>query len=357
MATFPATVNAEKVKKQILTVLNIDSQGMNMNAVQLGNLVRIEVDKLDTFEVTDRYDVVYLLNKSKVDATNCYGKICLVESGKAINSDKMIGGSIETYNNSIVVTLKLIDVKTETVEKTYIREYLNLPNEIQNIIMVSVREMFNKPNSPELVTQLTKPYNIDNIINNPNKEKLNLSGPRMGFVAFAGKISNILVANKSNGGYELAYPALFQVGYQYEIQYLSEGNFSAICEFVPMISGFDQNTFIPSITIMNGLRNVQNGWELAVGPTFNIVRQARGFYVGNKWYKLDEPESQGITEHGDIVTREDSRGNLRIKSLFVVAVGKTFKSGKLNIPVNIYAIPGVDGFRFGVSFGYNAKKQ
>ena len=97
-----------------------------MNPTQLGNLVRIEVDKLDSFEVTDRYDVAYLLDKNKVNASNCYGKICLLETGKAISTDKMLGGSIETYSNTIVVTLKLINVKSESVEKTYIKEFLNL---------------------------------------------------------------------------------------------------------------------------------------------------------------------------------------------------------------------------------------
>jgi hypothetical protein len=39
-----------------------------------------------------------------------------------------------------------------------------------------------------------------------------------------------------------------------------------------------------------------------------------------------------------------------------VAFGKTIKSGKLNIPINAWAtIPNSDGFRIGVSFGYNSK--
>ena len=37
--------------------------------------------------------------------------------------------------------------------------------------------------------------------------------------------------------------------------------------------------------------------------------------------------------------------------------GKTFKSGKLNIPVNVYVIPSKDGIRMGASFGFNAKRR
>jgi len=353
----PAEVQAQTVKskKQTLTILNIDSQGMNMNPTQLGNLVRIEVDKLDSFEVTDRYDVAYLLDKNKVNASNCYGKICLLETGKAISTDKMLGGSIETYSNTIVVTLKLINVKSESVEKTYIKEFLNLPEEIQSIIRISVREMFNLPNPPELLSQLTKPYNYESIINNPKKEKLNLSGPRMGFIALTGTVSKIFMNPKSEGGYEAAYPAMFQFGYQFEAQYLSEGNFSALFEMVPMISGFDQSMIIPSFTLMNGLRNVANGWEFALGPTFNYIHEASMYSSNGKWFLADD-WNLATPNPNQVVTREDSRGNLKIRSQFVVAVGKTFKSGKMNIPVNMYVMPGRDGIRFGVSFGYNAKR-
>jgi hypothetical protein len=41
---------------------------------------------------------------------------------------------------------------------------------------------------------------------------------------------------------------------------------------------------------------------------------------------------------------------------FIVAVGKTFKSGRLNIPVNMYVVPSKDGIRMGASFGFNAKR-
>ena len=55
----------------------------------------------------------------------------------------------------------------------------------------------------------------------------------------------------------------------------------------------------------------------------------------------------------DVVKRLDSRGNLVTVPSFVVAIGKTFKSGKLNIPVNAFFIPNSDGHRFGISVGFN----
>jgi hypothetical protein len=86
------TVNLFGQKRKSITVLNIDTHGLNYSPEQLGNLVRLELEKLDTFEVMDRYDVSYLVKKNNLDITNCYGKIGLVETGKIINSKYMLSG-------------------------------------------------------------------------------------------------------------------------------------------------------------------------------------------------------------------------------------------------------------------------
>ena len=47
----------------------------------MGNLVRMELDKLQKYEVVDRYDVAYLIEKNDLKIDNCFGKICLLEIG------------------------------------------------------------------------------------------------------------------------------------------------------------------------------------------------------------------------------------------------------------------------------------
>jgi len=53
----------------------------------------------------------------------------------------------------------------------------------------------------------------------------------------------------------------------------------------------------------------------------------------------------------------DSRGKITYHTGFVFAAGKSFKSGKMNIPVNAFVIPSNNGIRFGLTFGYNARKN
>jgi hypothetical protein len=349
---------AENVKPKVV-VLNFDSKIPSYEPAAMGNLVRIELEKLDTFDVMDRYDVTYLVQKNGLNINDCYGKICLVELGKSLGVDKMLTGSVEVFGPSIVYTMRFIDVKTGTIELTQVTEFLNQQNEIQTMTAVMLRELFNRPVDPNVISQLTKPDSYDARARTPVTEKINLSGPRMGATFFTGETATILEAPKSQGGYK-AFPLMFQFGYQFEKQYLSAGQFQALFEFIPNITGLDQGLFIPSFTIMNGLRMNRNGWEFAFGPTFNVVRKDFGYYSNNQWITRSEWNqanvNTGLTPP-TFTERLDSRGDYKLGSNFVFGFGKTFRSGNLSIPVNVYAIPGRAGWRFGLSFGYNSRNH
>ncbi|MCE3228277.1 MAG: hypothetical protein K0S32_2828 [Bacteroidetes bacterium] len=355
-------LNAQSVvKKQNLTVLNIDAKNVGADAVTMGNMVRIELEKLDTFAVMDRYDVQYLVEKNKISVANCYGQTCLTEVGQIIGAEKMFGGTIEQMGKTIMVTYRLIDVKEKRIEKTYVHEFLNLPEEIQNIVKLSIAEMFGRKYDNALMDKLSKKYEFDNSNNNPNQERLRLDGPRMGFVSYTGGLYDRIQEGKNSGGFD-AFPAMFQFGYQFEKQYLNEGKVQALFEFVPMITGLDQGYFIPSATLLHGIRSNINGWEFAFGPTFNLMPFAYGYYdesgnwnLNSDWNK--SPENAGITNPHETTKRLDSRGVYELRSSFVLAAGRTFRSGKLNIPVNAFVIPGKDGWRFGLSFGFNSKNK
>jgi hypothetical protein len=348
-------------KKPTLTILSIDIAGFKSDAQQMGNLVRTELEKLDTFDVMDRYDVAYMVDKNKLNINGCYGKLCLTEIGEIIKSDKMLSGSVEIYPKSIIYTLRLIDVKTKAIEKTTVLEFLSLPDELQAFTNVIVRTMFDRPVDKNLLEKLTQRNGFDNAINNPKKDRLRLDGPRLGFVSYTGNIANILQADKSVGGFE-AFPLMFQFGYQFEKQYLNEGKVQALFEFVPLITGVDQGYFIPGFTLLHGLRSNVNGWEFALGPTVNLSPKSKGYYdQSNVWHRENEwnndPDHEGVKNPFQIRERLDSRGDYMLQSGFVLAFGRTFKSGKLNLPVNAYVIPGKDGFRIGASLGFNAKNK
>ena len=336
-----------------LTVLNIDTKDAGYDPVQMGNIVRLEVDKLKIFQVTDRYDVIYLVTKNKLNIDDCYGKICLVEIGNEIKTDKILTGSFEHIGELLIVSLRLIDIKSKTIEKSFIKEYLYLPSEIQLIARVSIRELFNLENDSSLVSKLSKKEIFESTISNPYKKRLKLDGPRMGYTYFTGQLADYIKGPKNDGGFE-SIPAMFQFGYQFETQYLNEGNFQALFEFIPIVTGFDQGLFIPSIAVLNGLRNNKNGWEFAFGPTFSFIQEAEGAYINGQWVIKD---ANNTLPGRNTEKRVDSRGELNFRPGFVVACGKSFRSGRLNIPVNAFIVPSRDGMRYGLSFGFNSKNK
>lgn len=340
--------------KPTVTILNLDSKGIPTDAQQLGNILRTEIEKLDTFDVTDRYDVNYLTEKNKLNVNNCFGKMCLLEVAKIIPTDYMITGSVELINQNILVTLRLINIQKQNIEKTTIEEFNDLPNEVQAMIKITARKMFNLSNNEDLLAKLTKRFDYENTLNNPNKNRINLEGPRFGYTYLIGKENEVLSRSKQEGGYN-ANPAMFQFGYQFEKQYLNEGNYQALFEFLPMITGVDQQLIIPSLTFLNGFRNNKNGWEIAFGPTIGLVSKLDGADYNGRFYSKKDLQTMNITNL-KTEKRLDSRGDLELTGAIIVAFGKTIKSGRLNIPLNFWAtIPNNDGFRIGLSFGYNSK--
>jgi hypothetical protein len=340
--------------KQKAVVLNFDAKNVGYDPTQMGNLVRLELEKLDTFDVMDRYDVTYLVQKNNLQINNCYGKICLVELGRQLGADKMLTGSIEVYGDAIIYTMRFIDVKSEAIEITQVTEFLNMQNEIQTMTSVMLREMFGRPVDANVKSQLIKPDSYDARARVPVTERVRLDGPRMGATVFTDKTAAIISAPKNQGGFDAA-PVMFQFGYQFEKQYLAAGEFQALFEFIPMVTGLDQGIFIPSFTVMNGMRMNRHGWEVGFGPTFTLITREEGAYVNNEWIRRTEYDPIVHGPNPNFINRLDSRGDVYLNSAFIFAVGKTFRSGNMNIPVNLYGVPGRDGWRVGISFGYNAR--
>lgn len=141
----------------------------------------------------------------------------------------------------------------------------------------------------------------------------------------------------------------------------------------------EQGEFIPSITIMNGFRFGKAGWEFAFGPGFGLKKTSAGFFdtkglIGRSgqyinrsdWNEyLVENHSDNLTltpedidESYNFDTRyADKRGDLAINTSFVFAFGRTFRSGALNIPVNVFYSSQKGGGMAGLSVGFNIMKK
>ena len=347
--------------KPSIAVIDIDVRGHKMNGAQAIQFAINELMRINQYEVMDRYDIEYLSKRDTLSLSGCFSKICLKEIGQKLKVDKMFTGSISQLGDNLNITLRILDVKTGVFELVKIKEFLIIPGSELQMMRICLNEMFNIANDQDLVNKLTKRTEFDNTINNPYTLRLRSDGPRMGVTYATGYLSDVLTRSEYEGGYG-GNPYMFQFGYQFEKQYLNEGDFQALFEFIPMITGLDQGQFIPSVTLLNGLRNNTNGWEFAFGPTFSLSKYADGylsddnkFIVTPQFGKTLEEEANTLSK--SIENRPDSRGTTQITYGFLFAAGKTIKSGKLNLPVNLFVVPGNNGLRFGISLGWNGKER
>ncbi len=379
IAAMVFTANIFAQTKQSAAVLNIDSKGIVNNSEEMGYLVRLELEKTGVYSVLDKYEVKEIATANKIDLVNCFSKSCLIETGKLLKVEKMVSGNVERFGEKIVISLRLIDVESGKVEKNESTEYLNLP-EIQKMVAISVKKLVGQEPDPNMVKLL---IDYDVPVESP-KNTLKLNGPRFGFSHTLGDAGKILTeSDPKKGGFDM-FPATFQFGWQQEFQYISAGNFQALVENIFLIGGLESGKFIPSYTPLLGFRfgKGTGAWEFAFGPSFRIVKSTKGFYdtgygdnnqlimstheedrgkfyMNSEFSNLPDSVRKGYNYQNPYSTIErlDSRGDFKLDAGLVIAVGRTFHSGYLNIPVNAYIAPRKSGTTVGVLVGFNIQKK
>ena len=343
-------------------IVSVYTQGVKISPDMAESLMRIEVTKTGKFNVIDKLDMLEVLTENQIDVSNCFGKKCLTTVGSQAGVDKMITGAIENLGKKIVITVKLLDVKTGNYDKIAIEEFINLDTEVQTMMQITMNKALGIENDPDLLNNFV-------YFNQPPEAPITYiknNGPRMGLSHVTGKTAKILSASENLGGWGMNSPVvLSQIGYQFEGSYLSAGNFQALIEGLIFINGIEKEMFSPSLALLNGFRSSKNGWEFGFGPTFRITQQAEGYYLGDTlggngydvvedWVSIvGNSAPDGYTKKW----RTDSRGQARFKTGWVWAIGKTFHSGYLNIPVNLFYSSGREGGYVGLSMGFNITKK
>jgi hypothetical protein len=145
----------------------------------------------------------------------------------------------------------------------------------------------------------------------PLTKTISLEGPRVGFTSLSpGVIDKLKESN-----FELR-PLITQFGWQFEKQFYSKGSgLAALNEWVVLVGGLEQGHVIPSLNWIVGLRT-KDGAEFGVGPNLTPAGAA-----------------------------------------LAVAAGVTFRTGGLNIPMNVALVPSRDGVRLSVLSGFNFRRR
>lgn len=138
--------------------------------------------------------------------------------------------------------------------------------------------------------------------------ELSRSGPRFGITWLAPGVQDTLSSRLDTK----IQPVITQFGWQYERQFASlENGPVALNEWILLVGGLDQGVFLPSLTWLVGIRT-RSQYELGVGPNATPAGVA-----------------------------------------LAVSVGKTFRAGALNVPLNLAVVPSRFGPRVSMLTGFN----
>ena len=150
-----------------------------------------------------------------------------------------------------------------------------------------------------------------------------LAGPRLGLTFIgAGPVADFLhegfdFDDDRDGKHGSTGPAFTtQYGWQWESRFTSGTEFVGLVEWVLVVGGMEKGKFMPSASSIVGFRNA-DGLELGMGPNLSF-------------------------------------GGLGM----VFGIGMNYKSGNLNLPVNIIVVPPKEDSGFAISFmlGFNMGK-
>jgi hypothetical protein len=139
-----------------------------------------------------------------------------------------------------------------------------------------------------------------------------LSGPRFGLTLLADGVVKRLAERNVQVG-----PHISQFGWQFEKQFYTRdsGGVTMVTEWVTLVGGLEQNVVLPSLSWIVGVRT-RDGAEFGVGPN--------------------------ITPAG---------------TALVLATGMTFRTGAMNVPINVAVVPSKSGTRVSVISGFSLRRR
>jgi hypothetical protein len=362
------TAYSQEKQKASIAVALPHLENFNVSREIVAKLIQIELIKLEEYRVYDEFDMKEATDSDERFLTDCYGKNCLIGLGMKLGVDYIVSSSVLVFGGKSVITMKFIEVKTGEIFKSDVREFIEDNKEVQRMMQLMVREMHGIKVHSEDLARIK--YDEQPIIKD-NVGLVNNNGPRVGYSFFTGDLAEFARRPEDQGGMDI-FPSAALIGYQLEKQYIGTENFSALGEVLFMVSGLEKGYALPSLTLMNGFRFGKAGWEIAFGPGFGIKRTSDGFFdtdglygeAGQYWRVSDFRNSN----HYDIELNPepaygirdvlDNRGNrVSLNTRWVMAFGRTFRAGGLNIPVNVFYSSMKNASMIGLSVGFNVVKN
>ncbi len=183
---------------------------------------------------------------------------------------------ILTYKNGTEAKVKVIEVTSSEVK---FKRYDNIDGPLYTILKSDLfmikyengtKEVFSAPPKTETVpsanVQETKDIGYD---------RIRYNGPRVGFTVLgSGSVKDRL----KDDGYS---SIITQFGWQFETRIFTlESGTSGLVEWVLLVGGVEKGLFLPSASMLIGIREGKKGFEFGLGPNLSVTGIGMAFAVG-----------------------------------------------------------------------------
>jgi len=134
-------LNAQQAVKRI-AVLELMGQGISQAGAQtLTERLRSRLVNTKAFHVLEREQMDEVLKEQGFQQSGCVSDECLVEIGRLVGVEQMVGGSIGKIGQTYTLDLRIIDVSSGRIVKTVSHDYRGDADGLLEVLETAAREI------------------------------------------------------------------------------------------------------------------------------------------------------------------------------------------------------------------------
>lgn len=136
-----SVLQAQQVVKRI-AVLELQGQGVSESEAQtLTDRLRSRLVNTNAFHVLEREQMDEILKEQGFQQSGCVSDECLVEIGRLVGVEQMVGGSIGKIGQTYTLDLRIIDVTSGRIVKTVSNDYRGDADGLLEVLEEAAREI------------------------------------------------------------------------------------------------------------------------------------------------------------------------------------------------------------------------
>lgn len=150
VSPFNSLLHAQTQQARRIAVLDLRGDGVSESEARtLTDRLRSRLVNTRVFYVLEREQMDEVLNEQGFQQSGCVSDECLVEIGRLVGVQEMVGGSIGKIGQTYTLDLRIIDVETGRIIKTVSEDYRGSADGLLGVLEVAAQKIAGKKIEPK----------------------------------------------------------------------------------------------------------------------------------------------------------------------------------------------------------------